>query len=167
MFLDFSLRNSVFQIRTWAILFVFITFHVLLLQTTATLPQIPFATLEKRQVLGTGSFGEVCLSWWESGHVDVAVKVNGVSCVNVAAIDNERKLLERMLQHPHKNILVVYGIVTDAPDGNVRLVMAHCSGGSLDGYLNTVRESGHVRTFVTRAPPDIGYLLKMPLCSRP
>ena len=95
-------------------------------------------------MIGAGSFGEVCLSWWEGGHVDVAVKANGVSCLNAAAIDNERQLLELLLQHPHKNILVVYGIVMDAPDGNVRLVMAHCPGGGLDGYLNTVRESREV-----------------------
>ena len=76
--------------------------------------------------------------------MDVAVKANGVSCMNVAAIDNERKLLELLFQHPHRNILVVYGIVTDAPDGKVRLVMAHCHSGSLDAYPSTVRESGEV-----------------------
>ena len=113
-------------------------------QTAATLPRIPLATLKTSRVIGAGSFGEVCLSWWEGGHVDVAVKANGVSCLNAAAIDNERQLLELLLQHPHKNILVVYGIVMDAPDGNVRLVMAHCPGGGLDGYLNTVRESREV-----------------------
>ena len=102
------------------------------------------ATLKPRSVIGKGSFGEVCLSWWEGGHLDVAVKVNGVSCMNVSAIDNERRLLELLLQHPHRNILVVYGIVTDAPDGNVRLVMAYCQGGSLDGYLSAIRASSKV-----------------------
>ena len=76
--------------------------------------------------------------------MEVAVKGNGVSCINTAAIDNERKLLELLLQHPHRNILVVYGIVTDAPDGRVRLVMAHCAGGGLDSYLGQLRESGKV-----------------------
>ena len=110
----------------------------------AALPRIPLSSLEKRRVIGAGSFGEVCLSWWEGGHLEVAVKANGVSCMNVAAIDNERKLLELLLQHPHRNILVVYGIVIEAPDGNVRLVMSYCPGGGLDGYLNSVRESGEV-----------------------
>ena len=110
----------------------------------ALLPQISLASLAKRRVLGAGSFGEVYLSWWEGGHVEVAVKANGVSCINTAAIDNERKLLELLLRHPHKNILVVYGIVTDAPDDTVRLVMAYCAGGSLDGYLTLLRESGQV-----------------------
>ena len=113
-------------------------------QTGATLPRIPLSSLEKRRVIGQGAFGEVCLSWWEGGHTDVAVKANGVSCANVAAIDNERRLLELLLQRPHRNILVVYGIVTDAPDGNVRLVMSYCPGGGLDGFLNAVRESDEV-----------------------
>ena len=117
---------------------------VLISLQSASLPRVPNATLERRRVIGTGSFGEVCLSWWEGGHMDVAVKANGVSCLNTAAIDNERKLLELLLQHPHRNILVVYGIVTDAPDGSVRLVMAHCHGGSLDTFLSTMRESGEV-----------------------
>ena len=103
------------------------------------------ATLTKRRVLGVGAFGEVCLSWWQGGHVEVAVKSNGIDCVNTAAIDNERELLELLLQHPHRNILVVYGIVTDASDAVVRLVMAYCAGGSLDGYLFALRESSSVR----------------------
>ena len=110
----------------------------------ATLPRISLASLTSRQVIGAGSFGEVCLSWWEGGHVNVAVKANGVKCANKDAIDNERKLLELLLRHPHRNIMVVYGIVTDALDGNVRLVMAYCHGGGLDGYLKTARESGEV-----------------------
>ena len=79
--------------------------------------------------------------------MDVAVKANGVSCLNTAAIDNERRLLELLLQHPHKNILVVYGIVTDAPDGAVRLVMAYCEGGSLDAFLASYRERGEVTPY--------------------
>ena len=102
------------------------------------------STLEKRGVLGAGAFGEVCLSWWDGGHMEVAVKSNGIHCVNSAAIDNERELLELLLQHPHRNILVVYGIATDPSDDVVRLVMAHCSGGSLDAYLTALRESGSV-----------------------
>ena len=121
---------------------------VLQAAASPSLPRVPMATLEKRRVLGAGAFGEVCLSWWEGGHMEVAVKANGIDCINTAAIDNERRLLETLLQHPHKNILVVYGIVTDAPDGAVRLVMAYCPGGSLDGYLRGVRESDGVRTIL-------------------
>ena len=110
----------------------------------ALLPRIPVAELERRSVLGRGSFGEVHLAWWDGGHMEVAVKANGVSCANAAAIDNERRLLELLLQHPHRNILVVYGICLDAADGCVRLVMAYCAGGSLDGYLAAIREAGQV-----------------------
>ena len=81
--------------------------------------------------------------------MEVAVKANGVQCANITAIDNERKLLELLLQHPHRNILVVYGIVTDAPDdGGVRLVMAYCPHGSLDVYLEleVTRTTGEVRS---------------------
>ena len=76
--------------------------------------------------------------------MDVAVKANGVSCMNATAIDNERELLEILFRHPHGNILVVYGIITDAPDGSVRLVMAYCAGGSLDAHLNNIRDAGEV-----------------------
>ena len=112
---------------------------------TAALPEIASASLQFKRVLGAGSFGEVKLCRWSGGHADVAVKANGVLCANTAAIDNERQLLELLLQHPHRNILVVYGICTDAADGKVRLVMAHCVGGSLDKYLRAVRAAGQVR----------------------
>ena len=78
--------------------------------------------------------------------MEVAVKSNGIDCLNTTAIDNERELLELLLQHPHRNILVVYGIVVDAPDDVVRLVMAYCGGGSLDAYLTALRESESVRS---------------------
>ena len=113
--------------------------------TTAVLPHIAAASLVTKRVLDSGSFGDVCLAWWSGGHVDVAVKANGLRCANVAAINNERKLLELLLQHPHHNILVVYGICLDAPDGAVRLVMAHCSGGSLSKHLIGIRDAGQVR----------------------
>ena len=109
------------------------------------LPPIAAASQRPQRIIGTGSSGEVVLSWWAGGPIDVAVKANGVQCKNAAAIDNEAALLERLLLRPHKHILVVYGIVTDAPDGGVRLVMAHCAGGSLDGYLNRARQLEGVR----------------------
>jgi hypothetical protein len=79
----------------------------------------------------------VTLAWWEGGHTEVAVKANGVDCANVDAIDNERRLLEVLLIKPHKHVVTVYGICTDAPDGGVRLVMDYCACGSLDGMLRS------------------------------
>jgi serine/threonine protein kinase len=67
----------------------------------------------------------------------VAVKCNGTNCADVAAIDNERRLYDKLLLHPHENILPVYGICVDAPDGKVRLVMRYCEKGSLDDYLTS------------------------------
>ena len=80
----------------------------------------------------------------------MAVKSTGVSCSNAAAVDSERKLLEVLQQSPHKNVLVVYGICTDAPDGSMRLVMAFCSGGGLEKYLQGFRASGTVRVGAPR-----------------
>jgi hypothetical protein len=79
----------------------------------------------------------VSLAWWEGGQTDVAVKSNGVDCADSAAIDNERQLLEVLLSKPHKNVVTVYGICTDAPDGGVRLVMDYCACGSLDSMLRS------------------------------
>ena len=87
--------------------------------------------------MGSGSFGDVSLAWWEGGQTEVAVKANGVDCADAAAIDNERQLLEVLLLKPHKNVVTVYGICTDAPDGGVQLVMDYCVSGSLDGVLKS------------------------------
>ena len=106
----------------------------------SSLPQIAMASLEKIEVLGTGSFGEVSLSFWKDRQMLVAVKANlfGKECVNPLAIDNERKLLEKLHRRPHRNILPALGVVTDAPDGSVRLVMGYCDGGNLDDYLRLI-----------------------------
>jgi hypothetical protein len=105
--------------------------------TAATLRCIPFASLYPRGTLGRGSFGDVTLAWWEGGHTEVAVKANGVDCANAAAIDNERRLFEVLLLKPHRNIVTVFGICADAPDGGVRLVMNYSAFGSLDGMLRS------------------------------
>jgi hypothetical protein len=65
----------------------------------------------------------------------VAAKRNGTDCEDLAAIDNERSLYEKLMANPHDHVLPVYGICTDAPDGKVRLVMKYCEKGSLDALL--------------------------------
>jgi serine/threonine protein kinase len=72
---------------------------------------------------------------WSARGVAVAVKCNGTECMDGAAIENERRQYEKLLSSPHENIVPVYGICTDAPDGKVRLVMRFCEKGSLDSYL--------------------------------
>jgi hypothetical protein len=81
---------------------------------------------------------------WSARGLAVAVKCNGTDSADATAIDNERRLYERLLTNPHDNIVAVFGICTDAPDGKVRLVMKLCEKGSLEGYLEEVarREVG-------------------------
>ncbi len=67
--------------------------------------------------------------------VAVAVKLNGTNSTDTAAIDNERRLYELLLANPHENIVPVYGICTDGPGDQVRLVMKYCEKGSLDNFL--------------------------------
>ncbi len=85
--------------------------------------------------LGSGAFGDVALMEWRPRGLEVAVKCNGTDCVDAAAIDNERRLYEKLLSSPHENIVSVHGVCTDAPDGKLRLVMQFCRHGSLGDYL--------------------------------
>jgi hypothetical protein len=101
----------------------------------ARLPIIPWADLAFRRHLGKGAFGDVALMAWARRGLTVAVKCNGTTCANGDAIDNERRLYELLLSNPHENIVPVYAICTDAPDGKVRLVMRFCEKGSLDSHL--------------------------------
>ncbi len=96
---------------------------------------MPHAHLTHPRRLGKGAFGDVDLAEYVERGLMVAVKCNGTNCKDTAAIDNERRLYDKLLLHPHDNILPVYGICTDAPDGKVRLVMKYCEKGSLDDYL--------------------------------
>jgi hypothetical protein len=105
------------------------------LATTVGLALVPHTHLTHPRRLGNGAFGDVDLAEYVERGLMVAVKCNGTACADAAAIDNERRLYDKLLLHPHDNILPVYGICTDAPDGKVRLVMKYCEKGSLDDYL--------------------------------
>ena len=96
---------------------------------------MPHARLTHPRRLGKGAFGDVDLMQDVERGLTVAVKCNGTNCADAAAIGNERRLYDKLLLHPHDNILPVYGICVDAPDGKVRLVMKYCEKGSLDDYL--------------------------------
>jgi hypothetical protein len=96
---------------------------------------VPHTHLTHTRRLGAGAFGDVDLVEYVERGLTVAVKCNGTNCADAAAIDNERHLDDKLLLHPHDNILPVYGICVDAPDGKVRLVMKYCEKGSLDDYL--------------------------------
>jgi serine/threonine protein kinase len=96
---------------------------------------VPWNALAHQRILGSGTFGDVALMDWSTRWLTVAVKCNGTDGADDAAVDNERRLFELLKDIPHDNILPVYGICTDAPDGKVRLVMRFCEKGSLDSYL--------------------------------
>jgi hypothetical protein len=102
---------------------------------TGRLPLVPWTALVLLRNLGSGAFGDVALMDWSARGLTVAVKCNGTDCANGAAIDNERRLYEKLLTNPHENILPVYGICADAPDRKMRLVMKYCEKGSLDSHL--------------------------------
>jgi hypothetical protein len=110
------------------------------------LPLIHFKDLVPVRALGVGSFGSVDHCVWGGG-TDVAVKANGIACADAAAIDRERGMYERLLVHPHPNIVQVFGLCVDAPDGKMRLVMRLCAKGSL--YALLVASQKQVRV----APP--------------
>ncbi len=96
---------------------------------------VPFTHLAHPRRLGKGAFGDVDLMEYVGRGLMVAVKCNGTACADTAAIDNERRLYDRLVLDPHENILTVYGICNDAPDGKVRLVMKFCEKGCLSDYL--------------------------------
>ncbi len=93
---------------------------------------------------------------WSTHGLKVAVKCNGTNCADGATIDNERRLFELLLSHPHDNIVPVYGICTDAPDGKVRLVLKFCAMGCLSEYLEKVaRPQVRSRACQSCKKPDI------------
>jgi hypothetical protein len=96
---------------------------------------VPWTTLVYLRNLGSGAFGDVALMDWSARGLTVAVKCNGTDCVDGAAIENEWRLYELLLSNPHENILPVFALCTDAPDGHVRLVMRFCESGSLESHL--------------------------------
>jgi hypothetical protein len=80
-------------------------------------PLVPWTALARLRNLGSGAFGDVALMdcQWSARGLTVAVKCNGTTCKDGAAIDNERRRYEWLLINPHwhANILPVYGICTD------------------------------------------------------
>ncbi len=107
--------------------------------SAGSIPFVPFADLKFVRSLGNGAFGDVYAAIWR-GDTKVAVKANGVACADRTAIDNERQLLEVLARFPHTNVVTVYGMCVDAPDGLLRIVMQHCEPGNLTSFLSGFRE---------------------------
>jgi hypothetical protein len=91
-----------------------------------------------------GAFGDFRLAEWRPRGLKVVV-TDGHDLWYTGALGRQRRAFEEagLLTHPHGNVVQVYGICTDAPDGKLRLVMQHCEAGSLFDYL--VRKRVEVR----------------------
>ena len=93
--------------------------------------------------LGEGGFGEVYRAYLTTARTHVAVKRNkDLDCRDKLAIEREIAHLERVSSGGHDNVVRVYGICLDAPDGLVRIVMKEYADGSLFAYLRA-RASRH------------------------
>jgi serine/threonine protein kinase len=87
------------------------------------LVDISIHDLRELQTVGGGAFGQVQRAMW-TNNAEVAVKQNGKTCLDRTAIDDERRVLECLA--PHVNVVRVFGLCVDAPDGNLRIVMEMC-----------------------------------------
>ncbi len=110
----------------------------------STLATIPYRDLTARggdaEAIGRGAAGTVFAALWR-GDTAVAVKKRrGVSSSDAAAVDNERRLLQTLARLPHANVVTVFGLCVDAPDGDLRIVMELCEWGSLEDFLRTPRQ---------------------------
>jgi hypothetical protein len=103
------------------------------------LARIPFSELIVRRIIGRGAFGVVEECMWHG--TSVAVKCNGVGATDGVMMTREVQLYERLQGRPHENIVQVFGVCVDAPDGNLRLVMRLCVKGPLDDFLASSRPS--------------------------
>jgi serine/threonine protein kinase len=101
------------------------------------LPRLPFTSLRFERKLGSGAYGDVEEREWQSTRV--AVKCNGLKATDKAALDNEVVLYGVVHENPHPGIVQVLGVCTDAPDGQVRIIMRLCEKGSLEGILHSAR----------------------------
>ena len=110
----------------------------------STLATIPYRDLTARghdiEAIGRGVAGVVFTALWR-GDTAVAVKrKRGVSSSDAAAVDNERLLVQTLARLPHANVVTVFGLCVDAPDGDLRIVMELCELGSVEGFLRKPRQ---------------------------
>ena len=83
----------------------------------------PFEAISMRRKLGGGAFGDV-FEVLVGGDMVAAMKVSSDAAVDAGALDHERALLESL--PPHANVVTVWGLCTDAPDGKLRVIMELC-----------------------------------------
>jgi hypothetical protein len=110
----------------------------------STLATIPYRDLTARgydgEAIGHGAAGVVFTALWRGDTAVAVKKKRGVSSSDAAAVDNERQLVRTLARLPHANVVTVFGVCVDAPDGDLRIVMELCELGSLEDFLREPRQ---------------------------
>ena len=101
----------------------------------------PFEAISMRRKLGGGAFGDV-FEVLVGGDMVAAMKVSSDAAVDAGALDHERALLESL--PPHANVVTVWGLCTDAPDGKLRVIMELCQPGSVKDFIRSAATDGCV-----------------------
>jgi hypothetical protein len=92
-----------------------------------------FSDFKIERELGSGSFGTV----WKATKLGTpyAVKMTLTNVTDKDSLERERRVCAQLRAKPHRNVVQVFGVCTDAPDGKLRLVLDFCELGALDEYL--------------------------------
>ncbi len=101
--------------------------------------------------IGEGATGSVVTAKY--GAVTVAVKVTSDTTADADALRREVELYDMIGRQ--ENVVTLYGVCTDAPDGRLRLVMEYCSHGSLDTWLKRELRTGYADEKVCILPPAL------------
>lgn len=88
-----------------------------------------------------------CSGVWKST-TDVAIKLELPPSESIDIASIEREALHFDAIGRHANVVGLYGVCLDAPQGGLLLVMEFCEHGSLDKYLRGTRDrvTGAIRT---------------------
>ena len=100
---------------------------------------VPHTSLRQGRRLGGGAFGDVFSVVWNDD-TTVAVKVNSDTGIDKTAMDHEQAMLAAL--PPHVNVVTVYGVCVDHPDGKLRVIMELCEHGSVHDYVVKSTRSG-------------------------
>jgi hypothetical protein len=114
-------------------------FQTTAMEPESRVPVVAWGSLSNPRPLGSGFFGDVSMMDWAARGLTVAVKCNGINQDDADSIRNESRLYDKLLTSPHDNILPLYGVCTDAPDGKVRLLMKLSARGSVSAFLKSKR----------------------------
>ncbi len=116
------------------------------LDSQRALEKVAFADMTFVSGVAVGEGAAGCITKAKYRAVTVAVKATRVSSIDVDALRREVTIYDRIGRH--ENIVTVFGVCDDAPDGCLRLVMELCELGSLDSWqLNQINRDPSTGTF--------------------